>query len=250
MTFRTAVPLIFAGAIVLVNFTITKIYIWISKYIRLSSHSRRELFIMVSVFFVAFFNYGWLYMAATWDFGGRSETRGNAELGDAITNFDGGNYNDFTTAWFYDIGQRIRITMTANLFVPVFEFFIDWLLLCCRRTVDQRSLCPCNKSKSRAKTVQHFTEVYSGGEFEMHLKLAHLVMMNYCAFLHGPGMPVLFILAFVYTVLHYTVERLSMAYFYRKPPMYSGKITEFTLRLLRFSPLLYTFMALNLFSNQ
>lgn len=92
--------------------------------------------------------------------------------------------------------------------------------------------------------------MYSGPEFELYIKIANLIMMNYVAFLYGPGMPIFFILAFVYLFLHYSVERLAMAYFYRKPPMYDNKLNNNTLFLLRLGPILYCLMASWLFSNQ
>ena len=116
--------------------------------------------------------------------------------------------------------------------------------------LDQKTCCPCKKENSKSKTVQHFTEVYSGPEFELYIKIANLIMMNYVAFLYGPGMPIFFILAFAYLFLHYSVERLSMAYFYRKPPMYDNKLNNNTLFLLRIGPVIYCLMATWLFSNQ
>ena len=140
--------------------------------------------------------------------------------------------------------------MTANLFVPILEFLINWTLRVIAHMLDQKTCCPCKKENSKSKTVQHFTEVYSGPEFELYIKIANLIMMNYVAFLYGPGMPIFFILAFAYLFLHYSVERLSMAYFYRKPPMYDNKLNNNTLFLLRLGPVIYCLMATWLFSNQ
>ena len=67
------VPLIFAGAIVIVNFIVQKIFIYLTKHLRLASLSSRENVIMVSVLCLNLFNYGLLYLLATWSFKERNE---------------------------------------------------------------------------------------------------------------------------------------------------------------------------------
>ena len=74
--------------------------------------------------------------------------------------------------------------------------------------------------------------------------------VTFVTFLFGPGMPVLFPLAWFAVFLQYTMERLMMAYSYRKPIMYDSEINRNCLKMLGFAPLVYVFSAAWTFSNQ
>ena len=63
-------------------------------------------------------------------------------------------------------------------------------------------------------------------------------------------MPIMFPIALASLSIMYAVERTSMAYAYRKPPMYGHNINTLALKLLAFAPLLYTMSALWVLSNQ
>ena len=134
--------------------------------------------------------------------------------------------------------------------MPIIEFLAAWVSVLLPRMKDQRTCCPCNKKNSKSKTIHHFMETYSGPDFEYSHKMAHMVMMIFSAFLYGPGMPILFVLCLLYLIINYSVERLSLAYFYRKPPMFDSSLNMKTLSLLRQAPIFYTIMSIWLFSNQ
>ena len=92
--------------------------------------------------------------------------------------------------------------------------------------------------------------MYSGPAFVIHYKYSFVLNVSFCAFLFGPGMPILFPIAWFAVFLQYTMERLMMAYSYRKPVMYDSQINRDCLMILRFAPILYVFSAAWTFSNQ
>ena len=63
-------------------------------------------------------------------------------------------------------------------------------------------------------------------------------------------MPILFLSAAASLFCMYTVEKLAMAYSYKKPPMYDNKVSAFALRTMVFAPIFYATTASWLFSNQ
>lgn len=63
-------------------------------------------------------------------------------------------------------------------------------------------------------------------------------------------MPIMFPIATLGLIVNMTVERVRMAYSYRKPPMYDNSLSEKTLTALGFAPVLYFIMSIWLFSNQ
>lgn len=66
----------------------------------------------------------------------------------------------------------------------------------------------------------------------------------------GPIMPILFPMALFELFLLYTLERYSLAYAYRQPPMYDNLLTENCLLILKAAPILYSLCSLWVFSNQ
>ena len=62
-------------------------------------------------------------------------------------------------------------------------------------------------------------------------------------------MPCLFLIALASLMCQYTVEKLAMAYSYRKPPMYDCEITDQILRYLFFASTFYVIVATWVFSN-
>ena len=54
----------------------------------------------------------------------------------------------------------------------------------------------------------------------MHLKYAHMLTLTWVTFLFAPGMPILFPIALIGMVVLYTTDRLAVAYWCRRPPIY------------------------------
>ena len=92
-------------------------------------------------------------------------------------------------------------------------------------------------------------KLYSGKQFEIFKEYSLLLMFTWVTFLFAPGMPILFPIALVYMIVLYTTDRLALAYWYRRPPVYDEKMNETTITLLSFAPFLYSGMACWLYSN-
>ena len=116
--------------------------------------------------------------------------------------------------------------------------------------MDQKSPCPCNKSKTKATSIQKFEAIYSGPLFFVHYRLAGLVNLVFITFLFGPGMPILFPIALAGLMWNLFTERIRMAYSYKKPPMYDTDLIQKTLNVIGLAPVFYFLMAIWLFSNQ
>ena len=112
--------------------------------------------------------------------------------------------------------------MTINIFMPAIDFGMFWCIRYYKRVKDQKRCIPGNYMKTRVKTVQEFAEIYSGNEFFIHYKYSYIITVVYIAFIFGPILPVLFPIAFVSLGCMYVVEKLAMAYSYKKPPMYDN----------------------------
>ena len=82
-------------------------------------------------------------------------------------------------------------------------------------------------------------EIYSGEEFKIHIKYAYILTVCYTAFIYGPMIPFLFLIATASLIVLYIVEKLAMAYGYQKPPMYDDEHNVLVVRMLAFAPVLY-----------
>ena len=93
-------------------------------------------------------------------------------------------------------------------------------------------------------------KLYSGSEFEIFKEYSLLITFTWVTFLFAPGLPILFPIALIYMIVLYTTDRLTLAYWWRRPPVFDEKMNATTIRLLGIAPLLYCCMAAWLYNNQ
>lgn len=72
----------------------------------------------------------------------------------------------------------------------------------------------------------------------------------FVSFMYGAGMPLLFPIAACTLFVLYSVERLLVAYSYREPPSYDGRINKSSINMIMCAPLLYLAVGYWMFSNQ
>lgn len=60
----------------------------------------------------------------------------------------------------------------------------------------------------------------------------------YVAFTYGLFMPIMFPIALIGIFNMYCVERMSLAYYYRQPPMFDEKLNQRAIDLLQGAPIL------------
>ena len=82
--------------IVILSYVIRFFFIWVAGKVRFFSKTKETVFIMVSVFWIYFLNYGIVYLFASWD--------SRHWIIPFINNLFEGLYPDFTALWFNDVG--------------------------------------------------------------------------------------------------------------------------------------------------
>lgn len=178
---------------------------------------------MTSLLFVYFLNYGLMYVICPSIY---------AKVSFGLKNVYG-VFPDLNAFWFNDIGYMVSSSMIIEAIFPVIEFFFFWLLKWVKLVIDQRRLCcPNNPYRTNQKTIAGFEELYSGPEFEIHYKYAYIIDVVFLTCLFGPSMPIFFPIAFFAIFLQYTVERLMIAYWYKRPPIYDARLNRSALYLL------------------
>ena len=77
-----------------------------------------------------------------------------------------------------------------------------------------------------------------------------MLVITWCTFLFAPGMPILFPIALFGMVVLYITNRIQLAYWHRRPPIYDQKMNETTIGMLSVAPALYLLSGAWVFSNQ
>jgi len=77
---------------------------------------------------------------------------------------------------------------------------------------------------TKMKTISAYVDLYSGPNYDIHYKYSQLQNICTICFTYGAGIPMLFPLGFLSFIILDLVERLSMAWTFKKPPIYSNEL--------------------------
>ena len=100
------------------------------------------------------------------------------------------------------------------------------------------------------KTLFAYKNLQCGPEFDIHYQYSNMLVITWITFLFAPGMPILFPIALLGMIILYSTNRVCLAYFNRRPPVYDSKMNNTVLKLLGFAPILYVMTGAWVYSNQ
>ena len=146
-----------------------------------------------------------------------------------------GEYPDLTLEWYNDVGSSLVITMLTAAFMPAIEFGMFLGMRLAFRFLDRGFTC--TRDRTKAKTIQQFVNLHSGPEYMMHFKYAAMLNMVFVTFMYGLAVPLLFPIACLFFVVSYIVERVTLAYSYRMPPMFDDVLNKSAIATLKVAPL-------------
>lgn len=84
----------------------------------------------------------------------------------------------------------------------------------------------------------------------MHFKYAAMLNVVFVTFMYGLAVPLLFPIACVFFAVSYIVERLALAYSYRKPPMFDDVLNKSAIDSLKVAPIFMMFFGFWIFGNR
>lgn len=225
-------------SIVIVNFILRTANMILIKYIGHHTESKQTTGIMTSIFVSSLFNTAILLLLAnantqqTWLFWLPFK----------------GEYPDLTYEWYNDVGSSLIITMLTAAFMPAVEFMIQLSMRTAFRILD--SGFKCRKYSTKKKTIQQYVNLYSGPEYMMHFKYAAMLNVVFVTFMYGLAVPLLFPIATIFFAVSWVVERLSLAYSYRKPPMFDDVLNKTAISSLKAAPIFMMVFGFWVFGNQ
>lgn len=98
----------------------------------------------------------------------------------------------------------------------------------------------CKKvNRTRKTSIKKYIDLYAGSTFLITSQHAEILNISFVTLTFGFGIPILFPIACLAYFCLYLTERISLFYFYQKPPMYGLELNKTVLRYLMFAPLFY-----------
>ena len=160
-----------------------------------------------------------------------------------------GNYYDFDSDWYKNMGGTIEYTVAYIAVWPIIEFAVYYGIKVLMRLLDWRTLCK-DKYKTRKTTIQQYVDLYGGPDYLIYWKYSSIINLMWITFMFGPGLPILYPTWLFGLIILWVIERLCMAYYYKQPPMYDDLLSNNAINLLRYSILLQMAFGYWMFSNK
>ena len=88
-----------------------------------------------------------------------------------------------------------------------------------------------------------------GPEFLIEIRYSQLISTFYIIMLYSAGMPILYLLAMLQTIVLYWVDKYLFLRLYRTPPRYGPEMAEVTRRVMTYALFLHFAVAFYMYSN-
>lgn len=153
-----------------------------------------------------------------------------------------GSMTDLDLNWYTDIGDSLIWTMLINSVYVVLGFFMQAAMMIVFRSLDKgcKNFWTCKETdETKCKTIQAYVNTYAGPVHLMHFKYATAMNTIYTCFMYGLALPLMFPIGALTFINIYVVEKLCVAYWYQKPPMYGPGLNASALELMRWAPVVY-----------
>ena len=223
--------------IVILNYILRLIIIYIVKIIGLHTETNQTKIIMTWIFIVQFFNTAIFNLL----------TYANLKESLGISIFKG-SYPDFTFGWYLDVGVPLVTAMIINAVFPLIEFAM-WYGLRILLIFYDKSFS-WKKYQTRMISIQQYINLYSGPEYLIHYKYSSILNIVFVTFMYGLALPLLFPIALVSLIILYIVEKLCIVYYYKEPPSYDEKLNVIAVKILFWAPLLMYSVGYWMISNK
>lgn len=183
----------------------------------------------MGVFIAQFFNTGFVLMLA------------NANLTETyipiLNRYITGQYTDFSSGWYRDVGATIVKTMAISAVMPVVEFGMFYVLRNALRKKDRNFTN--DYLRTQKKSIQQYIDIYSGPEFMIHFRYSTIMNTVFVCLMYGTALPILYPIALMSFVILYILERLLVFYYYKQPPVFDEKMTMNSISMMLWAPFFY-----------
>lgn len=208
-------------------YTLTESLIWIvpilisvinmvsSQILRRSSHflkahsvSEQFYSASINVALMSFMNYGVMVLLVNFKI--------QAELPLPILQ---GYYPEFSVEWYRLVGAAMCVQMLMMIVNGHCVNLLYWLLYFSFRCWDRG--CTCNSKKTKQLTQEEYEAKNMSPLQCIEYGYANQLVVVLLVMMYGPGMPIMYFIAFIYFIFTYISEKALVFYHYRKPAYFN-----------------------------
>ncbi len=132
--------------------------------------------------------------------------------------------------WYSYVGTTIIFYMILNIITPHISLILcNCIYLPCKRCYDRRG-----GVLTRQKTKKDFLKLYVGPEFDLGTRYSQILSTIFVILLYSPGIPILYLLIFLFFLITYYVDKYLVLNIYKKPPhidLYVSKVFNYLIYL-------------------
>ena len=146
-------------------------------------------------------------------------------------------YKDFDTDLYVEIGSILTQTMLIQSVLPYVNLLTIIGTNFSLRYLDSGNTMFNEVPLTKMKNILHYIQNVAGPEVELDIQYSFIFNTVFTTFTYGLALPLLFPIALLTIINMYITERILLAYFYRKPPMYGGGMNVGALAILSYAPI-------------
>jgi hypothetical protein len=167
------------------------------------------------LFFAQFFNTGVLTVIIN------ASVTGVKYLTTTLGVYSTGKYDDFSPAWYTNVGGQIVTTMLINIVSPhIYVLVMRWLY---KRSIDEEHQ---EKLVATAKSQRDLNEVFIGPFNDYPLRYAQIYNTITVCFIFSTGIPILIPIACVSFAVSFLVDKLLFVDYYRISPSWDIELSK------------------------
>lgn len=162
--------------------------------------------------------------------------------------FDG-DFTDFDGGWYRDVAPFIISPMFIQVIFPIQNLIPDFAIQQGLAWFDRRFTNP-KLYKTNCNTSVQYADLNSGAEhllFEKYPRLVNIVMLSMS---YAFGLPIFLVLTFICLVASYIVDKIIVAYYHCKPPMYDDTLNLTSVHFLKWGAFFYAAVGYWMISNR
>lgn len=152
-----------------------------------------------------------------------------------------GHYNDIGGQWFTVVGTSLVVTIIVGVCLSVLT------PLFMTHVVQPLTRCFLCRGKMTQEAVN---EVYALPEWNLSLRMAETMNIVFCVVMYSGGMPILYLVGFLYCAMAYWADKWVLLRGSCRPPQYTEDVVRMGAMLMPLAALLHTAVTGWVFGSQ
>lgn len=170
-----------------------------------------------------------------------------------------GDYRDFSTQWYFNIGATLCMTLFLNIFTPHVVKLLMPCKVCCSRCCD-RGCCRCELKKkphdasndevnTELIIQSELEQLYTGPQIASHYVYAQLFTNLWACLMYSSGLPMMYPIAMLFNIILYWVYKCLLLKFYQKTTNFNEKLVLDSISLVKYGIFFHLLIGIWMYSN-